>query len=334
MKYRFPFTLLSVVKDGTVTTTPPVIFMIFNRPDTARRAFEAIKTAKPSQLLVIADGPRENKPGEAEKCASARAIIDEVDWDCEVLRNFSDINLGICRRISSGITWAFGIVERAIILEDDCVPSPSFFPYCAELLDRYEDDERVMMISGNNHLFGHAEIDGSYYFSRYPHYWGWATWRRAWEKYDIDMTHWPEIRNRKLFDQYFAKLSERYYWEAIFQMVYNGKVDTWAWRWVYSIWANSGLCATPAHNLVHNIGFEADATHTHTKWDRVYSSLVAKEMSLPLTHPATVLASSDKDVLEAKLRVAYHSTGLLYVWNQFQVFKTLVRRVKRSAQNR
>lgn len=317
-----------------MTTTPPVIFMIFNRPDTARRAFETIRAAKPPQLLVIADGPRASKPDEAEKCEATRAIIEGVDWDCEVHKNFADANMGIRDRISTGITWAFEIVDRAIILEDDCVPDASFFPYCADLLDRYEHDERVMMVSGNNHLFGHAEIADSYYFSRYPHYWGWATWRRAWAHYDMNMTQWPNIRDRNLFDQYFAKLSERYYWEAIFEMVYRNKVDTWAWRWVYSIWANSGVCAAPARNLVHNVGFDADATHTHTKWDRVYSELAAQELSLPLTHPVSVLANFDLDTLEAKLRVTYHSTGLLYVWNQIQVLKTLFRRVKRRIQKR
>ncbi|WP_232003553.1 methyltransferase type 11 [Mycobacterium sp. 1465703.0] len=317
-----------------MTTTSPVIFMIFNRPDTARQAFESIRAARPQKLFVIADGPRANRPEEAEKCEATRAIIDEVDWECDVHRNFAEANMGIRDRISSGITWAFEQVDRAIILEDDCVPSPSFFPYCAELLDRYEEDERVMMISGNNHLFGHAETADSYYFSRYPHYWGWATWRRAWEKYDMNMTQWPAIRDRKLFDQYFSKMTERYYWEAILEMVYRDKVDTWAWRWVYSIWANSGLCATPARNLVHNVGFAADATHTHTKWDRVYSALTAEELTSPLTHPATVLANFDLDSLEARLRVAYHSTGLLYIWDRLQVLKTLVRRARRRIQNR
>uniref|UniRef100_UPI000AA36514 methyltransferase type 11 n=2 Tax=Mycobacterium avium TaxID=1764 RepID=UPI000AA36514 len=251
-----------------MTSTPPIIFMIFNRPDTTRKVFERIRAAKPEKLLVIADGPRASRPGEAEKCAATRAIIDEVDWDCEIERDFADTNMGTCPRISSGITRAFELVDKAVILEDDCVPSPSFFEYCADLLDRYENDERVMMISGNNHLFGHADITDSYYFSRYPHVWGWATWKRAWAKYDVKMTHWPEIRDRQLFDQYFSKTTERYHWEGIFQyIVYENRVDTWAWRWFYSIWANSGLCATPARNLVHNIGFEADATHTHTKWD-------------------------------------------------------------------
>jgi hypothetical protein len=289
-------------KDGIVTTTPPVIFIIFNRPETTRQAFEAIRAAKPGQLLVIADGPPSDRPGEAEKCAATRAIIDGVDWECEVKTNFSEANMGCRLRVSSGITWAFGLVEKAIILEDDCVPSASFFHYCDELLDLYENDERVMMVSGDNHLFGQGEMANSYYFSRYPHVWGWATWRRAWAKYDLSMAHWPEIRDRKLFDQYLPKRGERYHWNSAFQSVYEGHIDTWDYQWVYSIWANSGLSIAPSRNLVRNIGFHAEATHT--QGDSVYSSLEAAELGMPLTHPATVLADSDKDELEAKLRTA------------------------------
>lgn len=313
-----------------MTNTPPVIFMIFNRPETAKEVFESIRAARPSTLLVIADGPRTNKPGESEKCAAARALIDGVDWDCEVHRNFSESNLGTRDRISSGISWAFGLVDRAIILEDDCVPSPSFFHYCADLLDRYQSDERVMMISGNNHLFGHAEIEDSYYFSRFPHIWGWATWRRAWEKYDVDMTLWPEIRERELFDQYFLKRSERYHWEGIFEyIVFRGRVETWAWRWFYSIWANSGLCATPSRNLVQNIGVHSGATHTHTKWDKIYSTLNADELDTPLTHPKNVLASSDLDELEVRLRNKYHSKGLLYLTNKYLEINVALARIMR-----
>jgi hypothetical protein len=308
-------------------TTPPVIFIIFNQLDTTRQVFEAIRAAKPRKLLVIADGPREDRPGEVEKCAAVRTIVDEVDWDCEVHRNFSETNMGCRLRISSGITWAFELVDKAIILEHDCVPSASFFHYCADVLDRYESDERVMTVSGNNRLFGRTETADSYYFSRYPHYWGWATWRRAWAKYDPNMTHWPEIRDRRLFDQYFPTMIGRYFWESTFQHVYDGKIDTWDYQWVYTIWANSGLCVAPARNLVRNIGFGADATHT--KWHSVFSSLAslgAEEMDLPLIHPATLLVSSDKDELEARLWAA-RSKGLLYALNKYiSVLKMLVRR--------
>jgi hypothetical protein len=308
----------------TEASSVPVIFIIFNRPDTTRQVFETIRAARPRKLFVIADGPRPDRSGEAERCAATRMIIDEVDWECEVLRNFSETNLGCRLRISSGITWAFEHVDRAIILEDDCVPSGSFFHYCADLLDRYESDERVMMVSGRNHLFGDPGTTESYYFSRYPHVWGWATWRRAWAKYDVNMTQWPEIRERKLFDQYFPKTIERFYWESTFQHVYEGNINTWAYQLFYSIWVNSGLCAHPTRNLVRNIGFNAEATHT--KWAHVYSSLAADELDLPLIHPATILANSDKDEREAKLRAA-RTKGLLYALNKYvAVLKVLVRR--------
>lgn len=306
--------------------TPPIIFIIFNRPDTTRRVFEAIRAARPEKLLVIADGPRAGRPGDGNRCAETRAIIEEVDWDCDVQRNFSESNLGCRLRISSGISWAFELVDKAIILEDDCVPSKSFFRYCADLLERYENDDRVMMISGNNHLFGRENTTDSYYFSRYPHYWGWATWRRAWDKYDVDMVHWPEIRDRRLFDQYFPRMIDRLYWESVFQHTYERRINSWAYQWVYSIWANSGLCAAPARNLVANIGFEhADATHTTS--ESVYSSLAAEELEWPLVHPATVLANSDKDEEEARLRSA-RTRGLLFSLNKYVTFlRALSKRV-------
>jgi hypothetical protein len=315
-----------------VTTTPPIIFIIFNRPDTTRQVFETIRAAKPKKLLVVADGSRANRPGEAEKCAATREIIDGVDWACEVQKNFSETNMGCRLRVSSGITWAFEQVDQAIILEDDCVPSSSFFRYCAELLDRYESDERVMMVSGDNHLFGHAAPSDSYYFSRYPHIWGWASWRRAWSKYDLNMSHWPEIRDRRLFDQYLPKPSERDRWESIFQSVYDGDIDTWDYQWVYSIWANSGLCIAPARNLVRNIGFDTEATHT--RGDTVYSSLVAEELEWPLTHPAITLASSDTDGLEASLRDAHSNASRLRFHNAASALKLLAKRTIKHGQNR
>lgn len=314
-----------------MTTTLPVIFIIFNRPDSTRQVFDKIRAMKPNKLLVIADGPRPDRPEEAEKCAATRAVIDQVDWRCDVQKNFSDVNMGCRHRIASGLTWAFERVDRAVILEDDCIPSASFFDYCAELLDRYESDERVMMISGNNFLFEHAETADSYYFSRYPHVWGWATWKRAWARYDVQMKRWPQIRDRRLFDQYFDKTGEKYYWEAIFQHTYDGKIDTWAYPWAYSIWANSGLCIAPSRNLVRNIGFRADATHT--KSDTAYASLSAEELSWPLIHPADVLASSDKDAVEARLRVS-HTGFPMTVWNALFALRVLMRRAATRVRRR
>lgn len=292
----------------------PVVLIVFNRPEPTKRVFEAIRAVRPEKLFVVADGPRPDRPGEAEKCAATRAVADDVDWDCEVVRVFSDSNMGCKARVASGISRAFESVDRAIILEDDCVASPSFFRYCGELLERYADDERVMVVSGDNHLFGKAAVEGSYYFSRYAHMWGWATWRRAWALCDIEMRRWPEVRKLGLLDQYFHRRSERYYWDSLLHYVYEGNIDTWDYQWVFSIWANNGLCAVPARNLVKNIGFNADATHT--KSDSAYAGLEAEELDFPLAHPGIAIARSDLDELEAVLRAA-RAGGLRYPLNKY-----------------
>ena len=262
-------------------TTAPVIFTIFNRPDTTRQVFEKIRAAKPQKLLVVADGPRVTGLGEAEKCIATREIIDEVDWDLRSREEFSETNLGCRVRCASGITWAFTLVDKAIILEDDTLPSTSFFPYCTELLDRYEGDERVTMISGNNFLFGNAATTDSYYFSRYPHVGDGPLGGVLWAKYDLDMTRWPEMRAQKavrpipadgqrtLFLGFDTSVCVRGQHRYLGLPVRLG-----------SMWANSGLSIAPSRNLVRNIGFShADATHTTA--ESVYSSLQAEELSLP-----------------------------------------------------
>ena len=170
--------------------TKPVVLIIFNRPKLTEVVFQAIREAKPPKLFLVADGPRPNRPDDIPRCAAARKVVEKVDWDCEVLRNYADENMGCGCRPASGITWVFSQVEEAIILEDDCVPSPSFFPFCQELLDRYRTDERVMHIGGMNWQSGHRRSPFSYFFSKYPQCWGWATWRRAWAHYDFTMRYW------------------------------------------------------------------------------------------------------------------------------------------------
>lgn len=174
----------------------PIAFIIFNRPDTTARVFAEIAKAKPPKLLVVADGARSNRQGEAEKVAATRAIIEQVNWPCEVITNFSDKNLGCKNRVSTGIDWVFEQVPEAIILEDDCLPDPSFFRFCEEMLEKYRDDQRIGMISGDNLQFGRRRNNDSYYFSRYVHIWGWASWRDKWQSsYDVRMKKWPEVRD-------------------------------------------------------------------------------------------------------------------------------------------
>jgi hypothetical protein len=239
----------------------PVVFLIFRRPDLTARVFEAIRQAKPKKLLVVADGPRNED--EATLCQQARAVTEQIDWDCEVLRNYSDVNLGCRQRVSSGLDWAFEQVEEAIILEDDCLPHPDFFHYCQELLAYYQEDERVWCISGNNFQDRQWRGDGSYYFSNYNHCWGWATWQRCWRKYDHQMINWPVFKRGGYLDVILDNTLEVQYWQEIFDHLYEtGKPNTWDYPWTFTSWQNSGLTALPNINLVSNIGFGADGTHT------------------------------------------------------------------------
>lgn len=238
----------------------PVAFLIFNRPDLTSIVFEAIAQTKPKKLLVVADGPR--FPEDAEKCRQARAVIERVDWDCEVLTNFSEINLGCKYRVSSGLDWIFSQVEEAIILEDDCLPAESFFYFCQTLLDHYRDDERIMHISGNNFQFGQSRTEYSYYFSTYPHIWGWASWRRAWKHYDVHIKTWSEYKGLDVLSYICENPCEQQYWIDIFDRVFNGAIDTWDYQWVYACWSQNALAILPDSNLVSNIGFGVDETHT------------------------------------------------------------------------
>lgn len=272
----------------------PVAMLVFNRPETTRRVFERVRQARPKRLLVVADGPRPSRPSDPEQCAQTRAIFDAVDWDCQVLRNFADANLGCKKRVSSGIDWIFQQTEEAIILEDDCLPDPSFFPFCDELLARYRDDERVMCISGDNFLGGFPRRnDDSYYFSRFLGIWGWASWRRAWRFYDVDLKIWPLVR-----DQGWLLDATGDAWQAQrlakdLEMIRTGILNTWDHQWNFASLMHNGLCAMPTVNLVENIGYGLEATHTRPGDERLES--VQHEMKFPLKHPQFVLADRQAD---------------------------------------
>jgi hypothetical protein len=271
----------------------PVALLIFNRPDTTARVFKEIAKAKPPKLLVIADGPRINRPGEAEKCEQTRAIIRQIDWDCELLTNFADTNMGCKMRVASGIDWVFEQVEEAIILEDDCLPESTFFRYCEEMLVRYRHNERVGMISGGNLQFGHQRGHGSYYFSRYTHIWGWASWRRAWQHYDREITQWPDFRDEGWLDMMFRTQGERDYWRHSFEAVHNGSLDTWDCSWTFTALINGMLQVVPNVNLISNIGFGPNATHTHVIG--IHAAMPTQPMDFPLRHPNFVLADQQAD---------------------------------------
>jgi hypothetical protein len=234
--------------------TTPVLFLIFNRPDTTQVVFDEIRKAKPAQLFVAADGPRRDRPDDPENCRKAREITRQVDWDCKITTLFRDENLGCKRAVSSAIDWFFSQVDEGIILEDDCVPHQSFFPFCQELLGRYRDDKRVMMISGMNYLFNRVEMDESYFFSRYYAIWGWATWKRAWSLYDSKMSEWPRYNSQNYLRHIYCHSKIADFFQDLFQKTYSNQIDTWDIQWVYTCIFNHGLSISPKFNLVSNIG--------------------------------------------------------------------------------
>ncbi len=264
--------------------------MVFNRPAHTARVLEAVRAARPRTLFVVADGARDGRAAEADACRQVRGLFDRVDWPCELVRDFSERNLGCRERIGSGITRVFGQVESCIFLEDDCLPHPSFFRYCEELLARYAHDEHVMTISGDGFAtaLGRMRFRYSYYFTRYAHIWGWATWRRAWTHYDGAMTRWPERRDSGWLKTLFPSFHDRLFWTLWFQMCYDGRLNTWDVPWVFSSWVRGGLSVCPDRNLVTNIGFDGTGTHVGRK--SPFAGLAAEEMTFPLSHPLLVAA--------------------------------------------
>ena len=263
-----------------------IAYIVFNRPRYTAETFGAIRAQRPARLFIIADGPRADHPEDAERCKAVRALVESIDWPCEVYRNYADQNMGLKRRVSSGLDWVFSMTESAIVLEDDCVPHPDFFPYCAELLERYKDDPRVSVITGNNYQNGKKRGNASYYFSKYGHCWGWASWRRAWQQYQGEMPFWPEWKQSEDWRLKVPDPLEQAYWIDIFDRIYLGKIDSWAYPWMASLWYHGGLTATPRVNLVTNIGIGPDATHTLA--DEEQPGTPAKPLG-PITHPADVV---------------------------------------------
>ena len=274
-----------------------VLLVIFNRPDTTRRVFEAIRRAQPARLYIAADGPRPGVADDVLKCRESRKIVESVDWRCEVKTLFHDKNLNCGVAPSSAFTWFFSHEEEGIILEDDCLPSQSFFWFCQELLERYRDDTRVMHIGGNNFLNGwQKDKDYSYYFSRSGHIWGWATWRRAWKHFDFEITLYRKLKQQDYFDNFFLHWPEKLYRLRKFDKTIDrtGKIDWWDYQWDFARYIHSGLAIVPAKNLVKNLGFGEMATHTRNR-KSPGAALEASDIDFPLHHPPFMITDLESD---------------------------------------
>lgn len=265
----------------------PILFVIFNRLDTAMEAFAQIRKYQPDVLYLAADGPRRERPAEQIQCEETRStILNAIDWDCNVHKLFREENLGCGRAVYEAINWMFATEEYGIVLEDDCVAKPSFFLFMEELLQRYKDDNRIGMIAGHNDL-GCSFSSDSYIFSVYKACWGWATWKRAWLQMDFSMNWEKTSQCADVIHQMGYEGKDRA--ECLYKIlkIKNGFVSAWDWQWYFSLASQSQLCIFPSKNLISNIGFGDTATHTKGKNK---SNIIAEDLTFPLVHPAYVVA--------------------------------------------
>ena len=296
-----------------------VLLLIFNRPHLVQRVFDAIRKAKPLKLFVMADGPRTGNPQDIQKCNAARMIINQVDWECEVKTLFFDENHGCGRAVMEGLNWFFNNVEQGIILEDDCLPDESFFLFCDDLLNYYKNDPRVMHINGNNfNTKTFTPSSASYHFGSYPQAWGWASWRRAWKYFDFDIAKWPEIKKKKLLTNMNWSWYERFIQKKKYNDQYNSnRHDIWDYQWHLAVFSNNGLTIVPKINLISNIGFGKDATHTK-EYRKSCTEIETGTIKFPLQHPVKLIADKNVDDVYSKIIVGTPATFIFILRNQIR----------------
>ena len=303
----------------------PILFLIFNRPDTTKKVFESIREYQPKQLFIAADGPRDNKPGEKELCKETRDLVSNIDWDCEVKTLFRDENLGCKDAVSSAITWFFEHIEDGIILEDDCLANQSFFEFCSELLDKYRENKKIMHIGGNNFQFGKTNIPDDYYFSRISHVWGWATWKDRWKLFDKEMKNLNNFIENNKIELFFDTKEFQNYWINAFTNVKKGELNSWAYIWSFVILDNDGLAIIPSNNLVQNIGFSGNATHTQKKPKYIddFNQDAINNSNFQITkHPKKITENPELDLKYfRKITIGFFKKFLIKLFKKLKLIK-------------
>lgn len=272
-----------------MTYKVPILFIIFNRPETAKKVFEVIRKMKPEKLFISADGPRKNRKHDEELCNQTKEIVSRVDWPCKVYKKFNSENLGCKKSVVSALNWFFDIVDEGIILEDDCLPNLSFFSFTESLLGKYRNDERIYQICGTNPLDEWNKNGSSYFFSYYGSIWGWATWKRAWNKVDIEMKLWKNKSVRKSISGLVADRLQYIYRKSIYDASFKNKIDAWSYAWSFARIINSGLSVVPSVNLIKNLGFGSDSSHTKSR-KNAFSSQKIYSIKFPLKEPEYIIA--------------------------------------------
>lgn len=299
-------------------TDSPVLLITFNRPDTTQKVFDAIRKAKPQKLYIASDAPRSGNLEDERNCALVKEIVKQVDWDCEVYYRFADVNQGCGPGPYNAISWAFENEDRLIILEDDCVPAQPFFNYCEELLERYKNDSRIWIISGNQYTEEAVTTPHSYFFSRYGHSWGWATWKRCWAAMDMSMSKYPLIIEQDLYKATFRTKEEAAFFQKTIDRIYYDeelKSHIWDFQFGFAITSNGGLCIVPKKNLVTNIGYLG----THSEIKNQFHDRPVDEKFKIISHPDFILCDVNYD--------AYH---FKHHWNRkTPLLKRIIRKIER-----
>jgi hypothetical protein len=277
----------------SVSIRTAVAIFGFNRPDCLVQVFNRVREVKPTKLFLVLDAPRSNRLDDIPKWEACKKIFEGVDWACDVYRNYANENMGCRWRMTTGISWVFEHVEEAILLEDDCVPHIDFFPFCAELLERYRHDSRIGMIAGHQAHLSVVEHETSYYFDRFNTIWGWATWRRAWNTFDSKMDEWPKVRRTTKLKSVFVTKSLTQTFFDYFDAVYEGKVSSWATAWFLSCLRQGYLCIHPCVNLITNIGIVG----AHNSERCRFHFVPTEAIQFPLKHPADFIPSEEDEAI-------------------------------------
>ena len=304
--------------------TPPVLFIIFNKREETKRVFNIIKNQQPNQLFIAADGPRAEKEGEAETCRYVREwVLSQIDWECEVKTFFRDQNVGCGRGPSEAISWFFEHVSEGIILEDDCLPNDTFFRFSGELLERYRNNPKISIISGNNfQIVQPMPLETDYYFSLFPSSNGWATWKRSWDGFDYHISDWPRTNKRKLAEFLFREKQYSHWWIDFFDRFYTFKPnDTWDYQFHYNCMVRNQWAVIPKANLVKNIGYGPNATHSQDP-NSYFANVPTYELSFPLKHPQQFVRNYEADIF-----IQQNLFGQVDVPSRYKKFKRIVKKM-------